>query len=365
MIFYMPVNLQIADHVVINNAAQIASYGSRCLIITGSSAAKRSGALDDVTHALDTQGVAWQVFDRIGPNPTMQSCLDAAQQAVTFGAKFIIGIGGGSPLDAAKVVAVAAANHGITAKELYGKQWSNPRLPLVLIGTTAGTGSEVTPVAVLTNDAGVKKSIRDDMLYADLALGDPKYTMSLPRSITVSTGIDAVTHCTESYFSKKANAVSRACALQGMELLLPPLQALLKNDSLTYQQRDALYQGSILAGLAISVTGTVFAHNVGYYFSENHGLPHGEACALFLPELLEHAEACAAEYSAAYYRKLGITKDELISLTRTLLPMPEIKLTEELIDSILPRWENNGSVNNTIGTITTQYIKQILMNKFA
>ena len=365
MNFYMPVKIIIENNAVMHSAPQIAAYGSRCLIVTGPSAAKRSGALDDVTHALDTQGIQWQVFDRIGPNPTMQSCLDAAQQAVTFGAEFVIGIGGGSPLDAAKVVAVAAANHGIDSKGLYSKQWSNPRLPLVLIGTTAGTGSEVTPVAVLTNDTGLKKSIRDDMLYADLALGDPKYTISLPRSITVSTGIDAVTHCTESYFSKKANHLSRSFALQGMELLLPPLQALKQGSTLSYEQRDNLYQGSIMAGLAISITGTVFAHNVGYYFSENHGLPHGEACALFLPELLDHAEACAAEYSAAYYRKLGITKDALISLTRTLLPLPEIKLTEELIDSILPRWENNGSVNNTIGTITTQDIKHILISKFA
>ena len=365
MNFYMPVNLQIADNAVINSAAQMAAYGKRCLIVTGPSAAKRSGALDDVTRALDAQDISWQVYDQIKANPTVQSCLEAAEQAVAFGAEFIIGIGGGSPLDAAKVVAVAAANRGMDEKCLYGKQWKNPRLPLVLIGTTAGTGSEVTAVAVLTNEAGMKKSIRDDMLYADLALGDPKYTMSLPRSITVSTGIDAVTHCTESYFSKKANAVSRACALQGMELLLPPLQALAQGDTLSYEQRDNLYQGSIMAGLAISVTGTVFAHNVGYYFSENHGLPHGEACALFLPELLEHAEAAAAEYSAAYYRKLGITKDELIALTHTLLPLPEIKLTEDLIDSILPRWENNGSVNNTIGNITIADIKHILMTKFA
>ena len=365
MNFYMPVQVQIGDNAVENSAAKIAAFGRRCLIVTGASSAKRSGALDDVIHALDAQNISWQVFDGIKASPTMEACLAAAAQAADFGAELIIGIGGGSPLDAAKVVAVAAANQDIDAKGLYNKQWTHPRLPLVLVGTTAGTGSEVTPVAVLTNDAGVKKSIRDDMLYADLALGDPKYTMSLPRSITVSTGIDAVTHCTESYFSKKTNAFSRACALYGMELLLPPLQSLVNGDALSYRQRSDLYQGSIMAGLAISVTGTVFAHNVGYYFSENHGLPHGEACALFLPELLRHAAVCAPEYSAAYYSKLGITMEALIALTEALLPTPKIKLTEALVDSLLPRWENNGSVNNTIGSITTQDIKQILMTKFA
>ena len=364
MQFYMPVQLFVEDNALQKHGRRLAALGSKCMVVTGAAAAKRSGALEDVTRVLTDHGIPYSVFDRIAPNPTMESCLQAAAEARSFGADFIIGIGGGSALDAAKVIALAAANPQADGAAIYAKQWTAPRLPVAVIGTTAGTGSEVTPVAVLTNHKGVKKSIRDDMLFADLALGDPKYTATLPRSVTVSTGIDAVTHCVESYFSKKADSVSRAFSLMGLELLLPCLEDIDRGETPSLSHRDALYKGSVLAGLAISITGTVFAHNVGYYFSEEHGLPHGEACALFLPELLDHAESCAPAYTQQFFQKLGTNKQALSSLTRRLLPLPAITLTEECIDGLLPRWENNGSVNNTIGTITTAYIKQLLLQKF-
>lgn len=365
MEFYMPVKLITGRDCIAAHAGKLASLGNRCLIVTGVSAAKRCGALDDVIAALSAHDIGWQLYDKIVANPTMTSCIEGGQAAVDFGANFIIGIGGGSALDAAKVIAMAAANPQLDAQGMYAKGWAAKPLPLALVGTTAGTGSEVTPVAVLTDAAGNKRSIRDNSMFACMSFGDPKYTMALPKSITASTGIDAVTHCVESYFSKKANYISRAMSLMGMELLLPSLDSLAVGTELTYAHREALYNGSILAGLAICVTGTVFPHNVGYYFSEHHGLPHGQACALFLPELLGHVTTAAPEYTANFFRKLGTTPDALTALSAQLLPTPEIRLSPETIRAILPRWENNGSVMNTIGTVTTADIEQILLKRFA
>ncbi len=364
MNFYMPTKLVGGVDCIRTHAHLIAQTGTRCLLVTSASAAKRCGALDDVTAVLDRLGIPWEIYDRIRANPTIASCMEAAEMARQFGADFLMGIGGGSALDAAKIAAIAAANPEIDAEGLYAKQWSCRRLPLILVGTTAGTGSEVTPVAVMTDDAGRKRGIRDEMVYADLSFGDPKYTYSLPRSVTVSTAVDAVCHCMESYFNRQANPISRGFALQGMELLLPPLRHLTEHDDLSSRQRQDLYHGSILGGLAISVTGTTFPHNMGYYFSEEHGIPHGHACALFLPNLLDHVAACAPRDTELFFQTLGTTAEELLQLVNTLLPLPSIRLSEETIAALLPRWENNVSVMNTMGTITTDYLRGVLLEKF-
>ena len=174
------------------------ALGSRCLIVTGRNSAKASGALDDCTAALDEHGVPWQVFDGIGQNPLLSSCHAAGTAARDFGADFLIGIGGGSPLDGVKAAAVYAANPELTPPDVYGG-WKNPALPFALIGTTAGTGSEVTRVSVLTHDGtGRKKSISGPDLYARISLGDPRrYTASLPRRFTISTAQIGRASCRE------------------------------------------------------------------------------------------------------------------------------------------------------------------------
>ena len=364
MNFHMPTKLVGGIDCVRTNGHLIAQMGSRCLLVTGASSARRCGALEDVTAVLDAHGIAWTVYDRISANPAIASAMEAAQIARDFGAEFIIGIGGGSALDAAKVTAMSAANPHLDAEGLFQKQWTSPRLPVALVGTTAGTGSEVTAVAVMTDGAGTKRGIRDAAIYGDLAFGDPKYTYSLPHGVTVSTAVDALCHCTESYFNRQANPISKAFALQGIGLLLPVLRHLTQSPELTEAQRADLYHGSILGGLAICVTGTTFPHNVGYYFSERHGIPHGHACALFLPELMAHVAACAPKETSAFFRALGTTAEELLALIEQLLPTPKLTLTEEMIAEQLPRWNNNASVMNTLGTITTDYIHDVLVNKF-
>ncbi len=365
MDFYMPARLLTGREVVRKNADRIAAFGRRCLIVTSGSAAKRCGALDDVTGVLTEKGIAYEVFDGIRPNPSMYSCVDGGRAAAQFGAEFVIGIGGGSALDSAKVIAVFAANRDLDADSIYRMKWQNRALPVILIGTTAGTGSEVTRVAVITDTKGKKHSMHDDMLYAALAFGDPRYTESMPLRVTASTGVDALAHCLESYFSKKANDVSRAFALKGIEQLLKPLENIAAGRIPTAEEREVLYDGSILGGLAICVTGTVMAHNLGYYLTENYGIPHGFACTVFHPALLRHAAACAPEYTAEMLRRVGTDLESLIALIRALTPDPEVSLTAEQIEAILPRWENNGSVKNTIGNVTMEELRQIFTELFS
>lgn len=364
MEFYLPVRLLTGRGVIAQNASRIAALGRRCLIVTSGSAARRCGALADVTDALEVQGVAYEIYDGVKPNPTIESCVEGGRLAHAFGAELILGIGGGSPLDAAKVIAVSAANPELDAAGLYRMDWPAPPLPVVLVGTTAGTGSEVTPVAVITDTGGRKHSFRGERMYAALAFGDPRYTESMPLAVTASTGVDALAHCLESYFNKKANEVSRAFALRGLELLLAPLRDVADSRLPTPAQRETLYEASLLGGMAISITGTVMPHNLGYYLTETHGIPHGFACAVFLPALLRHAEICTAGDAQALYQRIGTDQTALIALIESLLPKLDVHLSREELDALLPRWDNNASIQKTVGTVTLAQIRQIYTDLF-
>ena len=361
---FMPVRMISGEGAVERNAGLFAGFGGRCALVTGKRSAVKCGALADVSEALNHSGLSFCVLNGIEPNPSVESCIAAGRSAHAFGADFIIGIGGGSALDAAKAVAVFAANPDLDEERFYQKAWRNAPLPFLLVGTTAGTGSEVTKVSVLTDSHGRKHSIHDDRLFAAAALGDPKYLASLPLPFTLSTGIDALSHCAESYFNRNADEVSRAFAIRGIRLLYAPLLYAAEGKTLDPSQREALYDASILGGLAINGTGTCFPHNVGYYLTENYGVPHGFASACFLPAMLELIQRKSPDYADRFFLELGITREALERLVCLCLPENEITMTEDEIESALPRWENNHSVRNTWCDVTTAEIREILGRRF-
>ena len=205
---FMPVRLCTGEHSVAENAELFQHCGSRCMIVTGKTSAVKSGALDDVAGVLNRCGIPYRVFDEISQNPSVDSCIRAGRAAGDFGADFVVGIGGGSALDAAKAAAVFAANGSLDENGFYAKNWDADPLPILLVGTTSGTGSEVTKVSVLTDSKGRKHSIHDDRLFAAAAFGDARYTMALPQPVTLSTGIDVLSHCAESWFNRKADELS-------------------------------------------------------------------------------------------------------------------------------------------------------------
>ena len=364
MNFYLPVRLYTGSGCVRRHGEELRALGKRCTIVTGRTAAEKSGALKDVTDTLQEAGTGFTVFHGIEQNPSVRSCREAGAAAREAGAEYIIGIGGGSALDAAKAAAVFAANPALEEDGFYSGQWPADPLPIVLVGTTSGTGSEVTKVSVLTDSRKRKHSIHDDRLYARLAFGDSRYTEALPRTITLTTGIDVLAHCTESYFSRKADEISRAYAVRGVRLLAGPAGPLRKaaeGTELTPEDREQLYEASILGGMAINTTGTCFPHNVGYYLTENFGVPHGFASAAFLPELLEAAGKADGRYREDFFLACGISERALLDLTKKCLPEFNFTMTEQEIEDALPRWENNGSVSNTRADVDTAFIREMLL----
>ena len=365
MDFFMPTRLYTGEGCVAKHAADLLELGTSCLIVCSPHAAKTSGALDDATAALDSVGISYAIFDGIRENPPVAACAEAGRMAAGIGAAFVLGIGGGSPLDAAKAVAVFAANPGLDEGAFYAKNWGHEPLPIALIGTTAGTGSEVTPVSVLTDAAGRKHSIRDGRLYARLALGDSAYTLTCPHTVALTCSVDVLAHAIEGYFSKKADPISRAFSVAAVRHAYMPMCTLSKGERLTPDEARELYEASILAGLTINTTSTCFPHNVGYILTENHGVPHGFACAVFLPELLNLVSAYDPEYADAFFRDCGISEVALVRLIKSCLPEFKIHMTEAEVDAALPRWENNGSVNNTRADVSAEDIRTMLLTLFA
>lgn len=366
MNFYMPTRLFTGAGCIASHRDALKALGSVCLMVTSGQAAKICGALDDVQQILDGSGITGLLWDDITENPPLASCAAAGRFAAQQGAQFVLGIGGGSALDAAKAIAVFAANPTLDETNFYAFAWEHNPLPIVLVGTTAGTGSEVTKVSVLTDSAHRKHSIHDDRLYAALAFGDSRYTHTCPAAVTLSCGVDVLAHATESYFSHKADEISRAAAVRAIRLAAQPLKMASTGNQLGAPQRQDLYEASILGGLAINTTGTCFPHNVGYYLTENYRVPHGFACAVFLPSMLSAVREEDPAYARAFYDEIGSEEQAYVGLIEACLPtsLDDIRMTADEIGAALPRWENNGSVKNTRATVTVEDIREVLTSLF-
>lgn len=365
MDYFMPTRLFTGTDCLTKHADALRALGTSCVIITDKYAAKASGALDDVERALAGRGVSGFVWDGVTENPPVASCIEVGRLAAQRGAQFVVGIGGGSALDAAKAASVFVANPTLDEAGFYAKEWVNDPVPIVLVGTTAGTGSEVTKVSVLTDAAARKHSIHDDRLYAAVSFGDSRHTHTCPPTVTLTCGVDILAHATESYFSHKADEISRAFAVRAIRMAAGPLAAAVAGEGLDAEQRRQLYEASILGGLAINTTGTCFPHNVGYYLTENYHVPHGFACAVFLPAMLAQVRAYDTSYAAAFYDEVGIDEDAYVRLIESCLPAFDIQMTGEEIEAALPRWENNGSVKNTRADVGIADIRAILTELFA
>lgn len=364
--FFMPVRLVSGKNAVAGNSALLKPLGGRCLIVTGTSSARLSGALDDTIAALQKEGIAYDIFDGIGQNPLISACHSAGAQARAFEADFIVGIGGGSPLDAAKAVAIYATNADLQPMDIYKRVYKNVPLPLVLIGTTAGTGSEVTGVSVLTVDeTGRKKSIVGPDCYAKIAFADPKYTYSVPYDITVSTGLDAFSHGVEAWFTPKCTGISKCFAVKG----IPMLWSALKTLHLSYELpakpvRDELYFGSLYTGLAINACGTAFPHPLGYILTENYGVPHGKACAVFLPPFLRRAQKFEPQKLAELLALLQTDLETLCKAIAGQIGLPNIHITQGQATQYAERWvaESPRNFDSSPGGLTVNEARELLAN---
>ena len=340
--YFVPVEIYGGEDCVRKNAAVFARCGSRALIVTGKSSAK-NGSLADVAAVLEANGQEYAVFDSVPPNPTVQSVEEGAALARRFGAGFIVAVGGGSPMDAAKAIAVLARQ--LAPEGIFAHKIGEDVLPMLHIPTTAGTGSEVTPYAIITNDEKqTKTSISAPSLFPKAAFLDGKYMKDLPQSVTVNTALDAVSHAVEGMLSVRAGGMSDLFAKQALILLMGEYESLLAG-SYTPAGRQNLLYGSTLAGMVIANTGTTPVHGMGYSLTYFHGVPHGRANGLLLPNFLKECEKIWKGSTAKVYDALGMDAQEFAQKIKALLGRHK-KLPEETLRDYAARAAKNKNVRN-------------------
>lgn len=282
---------------------------ARVLVVTDSILIKL-GKLESILASLDEVGIAYRIFDGVIADPPESVILQATEHALQ--ADVIIGVGGGSSMDTAKLVAVLATQQQALS-EMYGVDNIRcARKPLVQIPTTAGTGSEVTPIAVVTTGESTKSGVVSATLYADLVLLDAALLLGMPAAITAETGIDAMVHAIEAYTSKiKKNPLSDNLARQALLLLSQALPlAYQDGDNIKYRQ-DALL-GAMLAGQAFANAPVAGVHALAYPLGGIYHLAHGLSNALMLPHILKFnltaAETDYAELACLLIRDLPANK---------------------------------------------------------
>lgn len=244
--------------------------------------------LGPVEQRFQDEGLPLSVFDQVSADPADRIVLDAAAQAKEVGANLVIGFGGGSSMDVAKLVALLA-HPAATQKlaDIYGVGLATgPRLPLVQVPTTAGTGSEVTPVAIVTTGETTKAGVVAPSLLPDLAVLDAELTLGLPAHVTAATGVDAMVHAIEAYTSAhKKNPYSDMLAREALRLLGCNLVTAV-NEGSNLAAREACLLGAMMAGQAFANAPVAAVHALAYPLGGHFHIPHGLSNSLVLPEVL-------------------------------------------------------------------------------
>ena len=246
------------------------------------------GLADAALEGIKAAGVDVWVFDDVKADPPQELILDAVEQAREQGADCVVSVGGGSSMDTAKLIAVLI-NSTQPIEEMYGVgNVKGERLPLFLAPTTAGTGSEVTPISIVTTGATEKKGVVSPQLLPDWAILDAELTVGLPVHVTAATGIDAMVHAIEAYTSKiKKNVVSDCLARQALELLGGNLRKVCAEPG-DRQARADMLLGSMLAGMAFANSPVAAVHALAYPLGGHFHVPHGLSNALVLPHVMEY-----------------------------------------------------------------------------
>lgn len=255
----------------------------RILLVTENNVAEKTGAVDAASRCF--QGRHLTLFRDVEENPSFETLEKGRMLARDANPQLVMGIGGGSPMDAAKGIAVLAANEGTMPEYMAGRPLESDPLPVICVPTTAGSGSEVTPFAVFTDREGeAKGGYAHEKIFPRVSVIDPELTHSMPEAVVVNTGLDVLTHSIEAYLSTLAFPMNDLGALESIRLVLAHLKKATGKDR---EAMDAMAYASMLGGMAITHASTILLHILGYPLTVFHGVPHGRANAALLPAFLD------------------------------------------------------------------------------
>ena len=307
--YFLPVNIQFGWNKVDNVADFAAPYGKKALIVTGRTSAKKSGLYDRVVAKLDAAHIEHVLFDQVDANPLTTTALDGAALAKSESCDMVIAIGGGSIMDCAKGIAFMAVNDGDINDYIFNRKTSDNALPLIVIPTTCGTGSEGNGFGVLTNpETGDKKSLRCNAIVPKVSIVDPAVMGTMPPHVLASVGFDALCHNIEAYTSKTAQPFTDALAHYAVTLLaqyLVPLykhvkaiangqEAVLNKKQLT-KAWESVTLASTIGGMVINTAGVTLGHGMEHPASGLKDITHGVGLAVIEPVVVEYTWSANTE----------------------------------------------------------------------
>lgn len=338
----------------LDNLKDIASgYGKKALLVTGRNSARKTGMLDRVVKLLKDGGVDCVVFDEVTPNPLATTVQQGADLVKSKGCDFVVGLGGGSPIDTSKAIALISCNPGNIKDYMPGGSRANAKvnqaLPIIAITTTAGTGTEINSFAVVTNpDNNEKPGIGFDCMYPAVGIVDPELMVTVPKNMTAATGLDVLFHSMESFLSRGANEFTDMAAKRSIELVVAYLEKAYNNGG-DVQARSKMAWANTLAGTAIQNAGTVAIHGMAHPISGHLDTTHGVALCAIGPAYLKYTwEADISRY-ATIARLLGQPGQDEKSLAEQ---------SSEALVNFLKRFDMDVSLSK-LG------VKEEMINQFA
>lgn len=357
--FYLPTKVVFGKDCLKEFGGLITGFGKKALIVTGKSSAEKSGALSDLKEQLKKYNLSWHHYSDVEENPTLSIIKKGAEAFKEQECDFFVGIGGGSPIDAAKAMSALAAND-MTIREIYNPNNIKKAYHIVAIPTTSGTGSEVTQYSVITDTENKKKAgFGSPLLFPKLSFLDPKYTLTLPLRGTRDTAIDALSHLLEGVYSKDRSPMLTPYIYRGVKLILDNLPKVQK-EHLNYEIRENLQLASLYGGIVIAQTGTTLQHSIGYPLTTHHNLSHGEANGVVMKDIMELYTPAISKYLDDLFEGVGITKTEFFSWLEQWDFAPGLNLKEEFIIKSSEETMKSRNIALTPVSVTANDIQEIL-----
>ena len=292
--FIPPVNVM-GENALTDAVSMLKSYGFKHALIVTDNFLSQSGTAKNVAQLLAEQNIKATIYDGTQPNPTTKNVNDGLQLLKTHNCDFVVSLGGGSPHDCAKGIALLATNGGEIGDYEGVDRSAKPQLPLVAINTTAGTASEMTRFCIITDEVRrIKMAIVDRNVTPVLSVNDPALMSGMPAGLTAATGMDALTHAIEAYVSTGATPITDACAIKAATLISQNLRAAVK-DGKNKAARESMAYAQFMAGMAFNNASLGYVHAMAHQLGGMYNLPHGVCNAVLLPHVEEYnAFACAA-----------------------------------------------------------------------
>ena len=386
--YFLPVNIQFGWNKVDNVADFAAPYGKKALIVTGRTSAKKSGLYDRVVAKLDAAHIGHVLFNQVDANPLTTTALDGAALAKSESCDMVIAIGGGSIMDCAKGIAFMAVNEGDINDYIFNRKVSDNALPLIVIPTTCGTGSEGNGFGVLTNpETGDKKSLRCNAIVPKVSIVDPAVMGTMPSHVLASVGFDALCHNIEAYTSKTAQPFTDALAHYAVTLLAQYLVPLYKHVKATAEGKPAVLNeiqltkawesvtlASTIGGMVINTAGVTLAHGMEHPASGLKDITHGVGLAIIEPVAVEYTWSANPDKFSALARifnhgdgsELGEALRLIVHDLDLTTNLTELGFTKKdipwLVDNVYV--VATGNIANTVAKISREDIEALYKKMF-